>query len=101
MDSSLDLARDVYGNYIAQHLVVHGTEEDRRALPGAPYQALSGAVQGAVASALGQHGLYRLFLIALVTEVGACSCGMASPHWDDCVQPVSASTAAFLALHHS
>ena len=43
MDSSTDLARDVYGNYIAQHLVVHGTAEDRRA---APLGALSGLVRG-------------------------------------------------------
>ena len=28
-DAALDLARDVYGNYISQHLVVHGSTEDR------------------------------------------------------------------------
>lgn len=28
-EAALDLACDVYGNYISQHLLVHGTTEDR------------------------------------------------------------------------
>lgn len=34
--AALDLARDVYGNYISQHLLIHGTTEDRCGPAGPP-----------------------------------------------------------------
>ena len=34
--AALDLARDVYGNYISQHLLIHGTTEDRCGPPAPP-----------------------------------------------------------------
>ena len=60
MANSLDLARDVYGNYIAQHLVVHGTEEDRRAPPWRPVRPCQGVCKALCECAWAARQLHGL-----------------------------------------